>query len=575
MGSNNISLTPNGWAHTNSWYPTTNYSLSNPIEISGASNSLHGESKVILQFDIPSSISGSKINSAVLNFDMQALWDSSQIPQTDHTISTAVYYSSAITSGYVFSTVTHNNYSSLITQGTKTKIKVLSGEQHFYSNQIDITSVVANNIKNGILTIILEGVIGQQQQKINPNSISLGLVYEEVEAVTPLVVAPNGTYENRSNNIKFEWIYKSQTEATQASATLEYRKGSSGSYTAVNVYNSNNYYTIPANTLTAGVCEWRVKTTDTDGKTSDYAYGSFTVIDRPSVPIVTNIENKCISTITWSSAEQIAYEFEAYKGDELVYSKRISSSDNNYKPNMFFANDTYTVKIRVCNIYGLWSEWGSKIFTFTFTNPSTPSILVTQGNAVITIKTDTASSILYKSSDNGESYIPIYKFDDKKEFVDYKVASNKIYKYFVRKYENGYTDSKIQIAQVSIKGLMLQNDNEAVNGKLSNDIYMAYNESLYSEKSLNNYVGREYYVIEFGEHKGRTLDRNFLLNKSNYEALKKLFMSNTILTYRDSFGNMFPCVIDMRGENALMNTMYSVSVTITQVDETEEISIYE
>lgn len=576
MASNNTSLVPSGYTYTNSWKPTTNYANISPIEICGSSFSLHGESKIILQFNIPSIVIGSKVNSATLNFSIKALWDSSQTPSSDLTLVYPMYYSSGITNGYVYNSVTHNNYTTLISQGTKTQFKSFSGEQHYNSNQIDITSVVANNINNGILTIILEGYQGYQSQQINASSISLAISYEAVEPVTPLVVGPNGTYQNRKKNIKFEWIYKSQTEATQASAEIGYKASSISSYTTVNVYSSDNFYNLPANILSSGVIEWRVRTTDSDGKVSDYAYGSFTVIDSPAVPIVTTIENKCISNISWSSADQVAFEIEIYKGNNLVYSKISASSSNTYKPNMFFANTTYTIKLRVCNMYGLWSEWGSKIYTFTFSNPSQPIMLVTQGNNAITIKTNTVGSMLYKSKDNGVNYIPIYKFDDSKEFIDYKVANNKIYKYFVRKYEDGYADSKIQIAQVNIKGIILQNDIEVVKAELSSDTYMPYSESLYTEKALNNYVGRVYPVCEFGEHIERTLTRNFLLDKNNYDTLQSIHSSFTILMYRDDFGNMFPCSIDVvPGENAIMDTMYSVSVTLTQIDEQEEISVYE
>lgn len=576
MASNNTSLVPSGYTYTNSWKPTTNYANMSPIEICGSSFSLHGESKIILQFNVPSIVIGSKVNSATLNFSIQALWDSSQTPASDLTLVYPMYYSSAITNGYVYNSITHNNFTTLISQGTKTQFKSFSGEQHYNSNQIDITSVVANNINNGILTIILEGYQSYQSQQINASSISLAISYEAVEPVTPLVVGPNGTYENRKKNIMFEWIYKSQTEATQESAEIGYKASSISLYTTVNVYSSDNFYSLPANALNSGVIEWRVRTTDSDGKISDYAYGSFTVIDSPAVPIVTTIENKCISNISWSSADQVAFEIEIYKGNNLVYSKKSASSSNIYKPNMFFANTTYTIKLRVCNIYGLWSEWGSKIYTFTFSNPSPPIMLVTQGNNVITIKTDTVGSILYKSKDNGVNYIPIYKFDDSKEFIDYKVANDKIYKYFVRKYEDGYADSKIQIAQVSIKGIILQNDIEVVTAELSSDTYIPYSESLYTEKALNNYVGRVYPVCEFGEHIERTITRNFLLDKNNYGTLQSIHTSFTTVMYRDSFGNMFPCSIDVvPGENAIMNTMYSVSVTLTQIDEQEEISVYE
>lgn len=574
MATTNVSLNPSGWTYTNSWKPTTNYAFQNPIEICGSSFSLHGESKVVLQFEIPSSISSTKINSCILNFDIQALWDSSQTPSSDLTLTYPMYYSGAIANGYVYSAITHSNYSTLISQSTKTQFKSFSGERHYNSNQVDITSVVANNINNNVLTIVLEGMQSYQSQQINASSISLAISYEAVEPVAPVITAPNGTYENRSNDIKFEWSYKSQTEATQASATLEYRKGTNGAYTSINVYSSNNYYVMVANTLSEGVYEWRIKTTDTDGKTSGYAYGSFTVIDRPGVPIITNIENKCISTITWSSADQIAFEFEVYRGNDVEFSKKVSSSANNYKPNIFFANTSYTIRLRVCNLYGLWSEWGSKIFTFTFTNPSKPTIIVSPRNHEVVIKSNTIGAIVYKS-ENNSSYIPIGKIMDNGSFIDYNVANSKLYRYFVRSYVDGYTDSDIQLAQVTIKGVVLQSDTSYIKLRLSQNSYMDYSKTVQTEKVIKKYSGRQYGVAEFGEFREKAIDLSTTVTQDELETLENLYYSNEVLVYRDFRSNKFYCVIENLNITQVTMKYYNVELTVQQIDNTEEVSIFE
>lgn len=571
MATTNVSLNPVGWSYTNANIPNTNYANQSPLKAYG-NLSEFGECRTVLQFDVSSEISTSKINSAVLNLGIRIATGAGTGSDGK------LYYSSAFTYGYIYNSITHNNYSSMITQGVRTlKSNVSFSSSSFVSNQFEVTSAVANNINDGVLTLIIEGYAAWPLQ-VDPSSISLIINYEkpaEVEPVIPTMIAPNGTYENKQNPINFEWIYRSQTQAIQASATLEYRRGTSGSYTAINVYSSNNYYTMPANTLDTGIYEWRLKTTDSDGKTSDYAYSSFTVIDRPSVPIITNIDNKCISTIKWSSAEQIAFEIEIYKGDNLEYSKEISGSENNYKPNMFFANTTYTIRVRVCNMFGLWSEWGSKIFSFTFVNPTKPSIVVSPQNADIIIRTDTEGAILYKSSDN-INFTPIYKFTDTKEYRDYNIADDKKYIYFVRKYDAGYADSDNQVAQVSINGIILQNDDFCVNAVKSNDTYMNFTESLSVDKVINYYTGRVFGVLESGEHQDRTITRDILVDESQYETLKQLYLSAIPITYRDNKGNLFRCDLGKPSfKNAVLNTKYSISVTVNQIDYLEEINIYD
>lgn len=579
MSTNSISLTPSQWAYTDSWYPNQNYSNTSELFISNSFNPSiggHGDSKAIIQFYISNDVTGSKLNSAVLNFDMTYWWNITQHIEADEDYLTnlKIYYSSAITNGYICNDVTHSNYSTLVTQGTKNEIKASAKYLTYASNQIDITSIVSNNITDNIFTIVIE-TPPVQPRKISSSSITLGLTYEQVDPVTPVIIAPNGTYENKSKDIKFEWIYKSQTEATQASAMLEYRQGSSGSYSTVNIYNSNNYYVMPANTLSGGIIEWRVKTTDSDGKVSDYACGSFTVISSPAVPIITSVDNKCISNIKWSSADQVAYEIEIYKGNDLVLSKKVSSSENNFTPNMFFANTTYTIKLRVCNMYGLWSEWGSKVVTLSFANPTAPSISVSQDNANVIITTDTQNAILYKS-DDGINFIPIYKFNDSKSYTDYRVAHNTKYKYFIRKFDTGYTDSVIESAQIKIKGIILQNDTNFINATQSAEQYMNFDETISIDKSNNYYSGREYAVAEFGEHKSRTISRDILITPIQYQILKQMYLSATVITYRDSRGNIMSCTIEgISVKNAILDSKYQISISLSQVEESEEVNLYD
>lgn len=566
MAMTNTTLTLLGSTFTNSASPNTNYAYSNPLIIS-QSYSSQGECKTILQFSISNVIKSSKINSAALNFNLKILG------VTGNGLSkVTVKHSAAVTNGYVYSSVTHNNFNSLVAQSAKESTECKAGQSNYNSNQIDVTSSIANNMQDGILTIVLESLYIAME--IDPNSITVSVNYEEVEPIVPTITSPNGTYENRSNDIKFEWIYKSQTEATQASATIEYRHGTSGVYTTVNVYSSNNYYVMSANTLYDGIYEWRVRTTDTDGKTSDYSYGSFTVIDRPSVPIITKIDNKCISTITWSSTDQIAFEIQVYKGDVQEYSKKVSSSANNYNPNMFFSSNTYTIKLRVCNIYGLWSEWGNKIVTFTFTNPPKPTVTVTTKNYDVVIKSNVIGAFVYKSEDKRD-YIPVGKIGENYSFMDYNVADSRMYRYYVRSYENGYTDSDIQLAQVSIKGVMLQNDKGYVKLRLSQNMFMDYNKSISAEKVINKYSGRQYGVAEFGDYRECSISLSVALTQDELNDLNDLYFNNEILVYKDFRGNKFYCVIENINITQIISEYYNVDLVVHRVDETEEVSVYE
>ena len=93
------------------------------------------------------------------------------------------------------------------------------------------------------------------------------------ESVAPVwTMSPSSGYIPRKNDTIFSWEVSQVTKVQQASATFQWRAGSSGDITSIAVSGNTSSVTIPANTFPADEIQWRVIMTSADGAaaTSDW-----------------------------------------------------------------------------------------------------------------------------------------------------------------------------------------------------------------------------------------------------------------------------------------------------------------
>jgi hypothetical protein len=556
-------------------YPGTNFSSASGLKAYG--NRLTYNKYAILQFAIPDIIKYAKISSASLSYFLK---ESSNVSYTGVAIKGV--YKPILANGIICDTVTYNNLTNLAPVGEfyyPNTSMYPSGSWGIYTD--DISSIFANNMKNGYFSLLLEieCPVGMQEYDIGSfesgNSASITVTYEETEPVIPTIISPNGTYNNLNQETKFSWRYNSATGAQQASATIEWKTKAASSYSTVVVSGTDTSYTFPSNTFLQGIVEWRVKTTDTAGLTSPYANATFTAIGQPAIPVITNIENKAITTITWNASGQAAYRVKIMKDGKEIISDEVSSPNTYYKPNAFLENGTYSVELSIMNAYNLWSNTTSKSFVINVAAPSKPSITAYPMNSEVEIiATYTGKAILYRAEAE-EAFIPIAKLSDTR-YTDRNVVSGVQYRYYIRCYDLGFADSKTEDIKISYKGFYLQNSLGMVHITQSEDKFLPFSEELGKEKTLVNYVGREYPVMEIGEHKNLSISRKCLLTIKAYDMLKKIFYSNLPVLYRDTFGNKMFCDISLgKSTRTMLDTYYSVDLTITKIDESEEINIYD
>lgn len=173
-----------------------------------------------------------------------------------------------------------------------------------------------------------------------------------VEAV-PL--SPINTIEGTSSEITFTWLYYSLDGTAQSRALLEYSRDGESWDTIADVPGSDTTYTAPAGFFTsAGVVYWRVQAFNASGTAGPKSEPvSFTLFGSSSVTSVIG-DGKPFATVKWQAEGQVSYELMI--GDKHI-GPYFGVDVRSYTLAEPLEDGVYTIKVRIQNKYGIWSEW--------------------------------------------------------------------------------------------------------------------------------------------------------------------------------------------------------------------------
>jgi len=434
----------------------------------------------------------------------------------------------------------------------------------------DITDIFQNNIVNDIFSVLVSGGLPsasyQYRTYIGGKSGSydsyLTVEYEEVEPLPPTVSYPDGVYVREGEPVTFSWIYNSLTQATQASATIQWRVKGTTAWNTIAV-NSSAYYFTSEETFPQGTIEWRVCVTNSISETSAYSeIAEFTVQGKPAIPVIMDVENKCLPCIRWNAADQCAYEIELAYGDTKLIQETVYSGVSEYRPQMFLSG-AYTVTVRTRNGIDLWSDRASKTFVINPAAPATPQIAVRQDGARVILEAEHEEGTKLAIIRNGK----VIAVTEESTYEDTTVLCGTEYEYRVRAYAEGYADSVTVSAMVFYEGFLLRGETKEVNCTVSEQKFLSLSIQQEQEAELMRYEGREFPVLETGTAKSKVLTRTATVSDEQYRDL--LEISETPAYYRDKEGNGFACALSIGSCNRYMGKKYSLTLTITRIDEEE------
>ena len=238
---------------------------------------------------------------------------------------------------------------------------------------------------------------------LTDDSTSVTVTFNNVSTVdaTPTVtgVSPNGTVGY--GNVTFTWIYSISTGTPQRAYEIAYKvDGGSLVYPTGKVISSATQAIV--NVPTSGNVEWSVRAYNQDDVASDWSSDlTFVNVAPPQAPTITSISATSRPVITWSSADQIAYQVQILNnGEVLEDSGMIYSGSSTYTADNYYPDGLYLVKVRIVNQYGRTSDWASNDFTVASTLTAPPFTLSSTPDGVqIVISTSGAFNTYYIQRD--------------------------------------------------------------------------------------------------------------------------------------------------------------------------------
>ena len=419
---------------------------------------------------------------------------------------------------------------------------------------LDITGMFLNGVVDGTYyTVMINaypgmyygGYCGIGNASLTDYETKLSLTYEDVPQLPPAPSYPVGTYVNENTDLLFAWNWEATTGATQAAVQLEYKLKTAETWTVVSLTQTGHTYMLTGG-LAQGVYQWRIKGTNDAGEVSDYSsIAEFNVVGQPAAPVIANVPNRALTEITWTTADQNAFDIQITdSGNNVIINDSVASSIASYKPNVFLKG-TYTAKVRVRNSTGLVSDWGTKSFTINAAGPTAPTIQLYQNDTHVRIVTTTASSTNYAvvrtNELTGEEEI-LGKMTGG-EFTDSTFSFGIPYKYIVRAWASGgYTDSTPARICYGKTAVVLETDDDELIIDKSEETYLPYAEDDTGETAVYNCIGRELPVVEHGAFESIAFKTRLFITNDEKPRLAAMKKKNRIY-YRDYSGRAFPVAI--------------------------------
>ena len=191
-------------------------------------------------------------------------------------------------------------------------------------------------------------------------------------------VSPSGIVIDATIANRFSWQHIISTGTPQSKADLQWSADGTTWNTLATVAGENQYYDVPANKFTSGTKYWRVRTYNTDGTPSEWSdKAEFIAINAPSAPSIVIQSTGPRPRITWQTSEQEAYQLTLSSG---YASGTVYGTEKAWRSPVYLADGSYTVRVRVQNKYGMWSEWSAAALPISHTEGEAITMTATAGH---------------------------------------------------------------------------------------------------------------------------------------------------------------------------------------------------
>lgn len=533
----------------------------------------------LLRFQRPNALKYSRITSATLHLTVEGMHKDSSGSTWESTLYNWVYIATYTTQSSL-SAISWSNFKQNGTLGEWANVGGLPPQKVSspYSRDISVTSLYNGDLSGSEFTLCISAgdyTLNPSEYGSNfldPSSCYLTVTYEAGTQPVPTPIYPKDVTLIQSPSTLFSWQFNSETEAVQTAAELQYKNVEDENYTTVSLSQSGYSYTLNEE-LPAGSYQWRVKVTNDAGTSSGYSsVAYFNVVGKPASPIINEPENKTLTTITWNTTNQQSCEIilKDQAGKEL-YHETLAMNETVYKPN-FFLNGAYLFSVRVMNDSMMWSDWAQRAFTISASGPdaATISLVSAPNDPAVNLSFEIpegTNAVLMRSLGTSEKVIAkLNEFDT--AYRDDTVAANVNYKYWIRTYVDGYTDTTKIDASVSFEGSILNGAEASLNLNTSNEKFLPHSEDISREYALLSLSGREYQLIERSEFTKVEFTRRFHVSAVQRKVLDALSKEDTLF-YRDTKENAYSVGLKRVHYDEFMDDGYIATLEFARLNDEE------
>lgn len=265
--------------------------------------------------------------------------------------------------------------------------------------QTEITSISvttwagdAPNVTVPAGTISGESIDWRVIAKTNANqTLTSDWMTLSVEDVPPTAwaISPKDVVVDGSKDQIFIWGHASSTGTAQSKADLQKSTDGSTWTTLATVTGAAKQWTCPAGTLISSIKYWRVRTYNADGISGAWSDAAqIVVIAAPTAPSIQIKSTGPRPSISWQTSEQEAYQVEL---DGKLSGGTHYGTEKTWTSPAYLADGSHTVRVRVQNQYGMWSNWGAAALPVTNT-PGANITLSVQASSVADLSWQTSGS---------------------------------------------------------------------------------------------------------------------------------------------------------------------------------------
>lgn len=366
------------------------------------------------------------------------------------------------------------------------------------------------------------------------------------------------TTKDRAGIIRFAWTHNDPNADTQSKFDLDYRLQGSSTWINVTQNTINQYYDLPAGTLSRGTYEWRIRTYDQADLSGPYSdIKTFLAGDKPARPTTLSpVDGSTVSvsmpTVQWSSVGQVGYTLKVLDATKTTTLWETTQTSNNKAHTIGYnlENGTnYTIQLTIKNSDGINSDVEESNIYVSYTPPAKALIAVvidnSRGSIEVTIDNPVpigaepvvSSNDVYRKGPGQTEFVRV-AVNVIGSFVDYTPAHGKTYEYYVKSFgENGtFRDSDAVSGSAVFESAQL-----ALTSDYSKWVKMkkgaSRNKDKSVERTLSEFAGRPQAMAEYGEHDKWMANVSFLIfDVEELNMLDYLIDSRETLLYRDNFG---------------------------------------